>query len=299
MNAWQPRPATCSHHNLPRPALPAPNSVRLGLPSSQAPRVDEAQALIDRNIRRQLGVFSVPSYLSTGDPADKYGPEAHTNRAHLSLRDGLQPAVPHAWWKETILKEHRLMQLKDLPSASSVKSVMNQMDVAAQVPATPPPSTAPTSTRPAPPPPASAPPPAAASAPLPPGGYFAGAPPYPMPPFPARHHAPPSSSGQVQTPPLPPPPGFPAPPPAVTFPLPSSIALPGSWCAPPFPPPSVPPASYYAPQYAPPPAAASQLAQQPHLPSPAATLAYYPTGMIQPCLDGRPCMVYMPCWVYR
>jgi hypothetical protein len=27
-------------------------------------------------------------------------------------------------------------------------------------------------------------------------------------------------------------------------------------------------------------------------------LAYYPTGMIQPGLDGRPCMVYMPCWVY-
>ena len=200
------------------------------------------------------------------------------------------------------------MRLKDPPSASSAKSVMNQMDVAAQVPATPPPpSTAPTSLRPAPLPPASAPPPAAASAPLPPGGYFAGAPHHPLPPFPASNYAPPSSnyappssSGQVQTPPLPPPPGFPASPPALAFPLPPSIALPGSWYAPPFPPPSVPsPASYYAPQYAPPPAAASQLAQQPHLPSPAATLAYYPTGMIQPGLDGRQCMVYMPCWVYR
>jgi hypothetical protein len=28
-------------------------------------------------------------------------------------------------------------------------------------------------------------------------------------------------------------------------------------------------------------------------------LAYYPTGMIQPGLDGRACMVYMPCWVYQ
>ena len=44
----------------------------------------ELQAGIDRNIKRNLGVFSVPAYLSKGDSYDKYGPGGFANQPQLS-----------------------------------------------------------------------------------------------------------------------------------------------------------------------------------------------------------------------
>jgi len=88
----------------------------------KAPPDNETQALIDRNIRRSLGVFSVPTYLSNGDPADKYGTNANCNRAQPGLRYGLQPAVPHAWWQETIAQERRAAILQDPSRALAAPS---------------------------------------------------------------------------------------------------------------------------------------------------------------------------------
>ena len=105
----------------------------------QAPPESETQEHINRNIRRSLGVFSVPVYLSNGDPADKYGAGANSNRARPSLRDGLQAAVPHAWWRDNIDHERRSAQKHDpsrlvpaLPPAAAASTI-----------APPPPSIAP------------------------------------------------------------------------------------------------------------------------------------------------------------
>ena len=59
---------------------------------------DTTQGCIERNIRRQLGVFSVPCYLNKGYPVDK---------VQLSNREAFRTSTPSDWWKQHIDHERR------------------------------------------------------------------------------------------------------------------------------------------------------------------------------------------------
>ena len=65
------------------------------------------QAEIANRTKKNLGVFSVPQYNHSGDPFDKYGQHQGYNRLMPSLRNGLQGAHPHGFWKEVVSQEGR------------------------------------------------------------------------------------------------------------------------------------------------------------------------------------------------
>ena len=68
------------------------------------------QSEINHNIKRNLGVFTVPTYLSQQDPYDKYGAADCSTQARPARRDGLTRAQPTAWWKEGIKHEWRRVE---------------------------------------------------------------------------------------------------------------------------------------------------------------------------------------------
>ena len=68
------------------------------------------QSEINRNIKRNLGVFTVPTYLYQKDPYDKYGAADCSTQARPARRDGLMRAQPTAWWKEGIKQEWRSVE---------------------------------------------------------------------------------------------------------------------------------------------------------------------------------------------
>ena len=57
---------------------------------------------IERNIRRNLGVFSSPAFNHVGDPHDK-----HSTRPTLTTRAGLSRNPSSNFWRESIEKEGR------------------------------------------------------------------------------------------------------------------------------------------------------------------------------------------------
>ena len=57
---------------------------------------------IERNIRRNLGVFSSPAFNHVGDPHDK-----HSTRPTLTTRVGLSRNPSSNFWRESIEKEGR------------------------------------------------------------------------------------------------------------------------------------------------------------------------------------------------
>jgi hypothetical protein len=65
------------------------------------------QSEINRNIKRNLGVFTVPTYLYQADPYDKYGAADCSTQARPARRDGLSRNQPSAWWREGIEHEWR------------------------------------------------------------------------------------------------------------------------------------------------------------------------------------------------
>ena len=67
----------------------------------------ELKDAINRNIRRNLGVFEVPGYLFQGDPVDKFGLDCRANVMLRARRDGLSTAQPSEWWRRTIDRERR------------------------------------------------------------------------------------------------------------------------------------------------------------------------------------------------
>lgn len=78
---------------------------------------DEAKALIEANIRRNLGVFSVPRYLHDGDPYDK--------TTGLRSRNGFQTHRNTEWWRENVRKE-RMGLARRASSATSAASSHNK-----------------------------------------------------------------------------------------------------------------------------------------------------------------------------
>ena len=68
---------------------------------------EERAADISLRIRRNLGVFAVPAYNHVGDPHDKWGDLASSNRMMLAPRDGISFAQPTEMWKQVIHHEQR------------------------------------------------------------------------------------------------------------------------------------------------------------------------------------------------
>lgn len=62
---------------------------------------ESAQSVIERNIRRNLGTFTVPQYLDRAD-------HLIAHRAMPARRDGLSSAQPSGWWRETIDQERKV-----------------------------------------------------------------------------------------------------------------------------------------------------------------------------------------------
>ena len=69
--------------------------------------MDDMRTAIERNIKRNQGVFAVPRYLFQGDPHDKYGSDCRANVMLRARRDGLSTSQPTGWWRQTIQQEQR------------------------------------------------------------------------------------------------------------------------------------------------------------------------------------------------
>ena len=90
---------------------------------------------IERNIRRNLGVFSAPKFNHSGDPYDK-----HATRPTIVTRAGLSRNPSSGYWRQRIEKEARGARAPTAPpgyAGGAVKLARSTMSVGG---APPPPS---------------------------------------------------------------------------------------------------------------------------------------------------------------
>lgn len=82
---------------------------------------------IERNIRRNLGVFSAPKFNHSGDPYDK-----HATRPTIVTRAGLSRNPSSGYWRQRIEKEARGARAPTAPpgyAGGAVKSVRSTTSV--------------------------------------------------------------------------------------------------------------------------------------------------------------------------